>query len=368
VRPVIKKHFIFILVLSLVFSCSFNAAYAGAENTDLEEEIQLGQRVARSIENHWERISEPGSLAKLKMIMNNIAPYLSRPLPYEVRMIREPSMNAFSLPGGIIYLTSGMYNSARSDDELAAVISHELVHADKKHVMKQVARNQKISLVALAVAIASKGEAVPVLLSNVAQLAITNSYSKDLEREADILGVENLKKAGFEPSGMVTLLEALAEDKMKHPWVDPGIYMDHPYVEDRIEYIISHIRQENWDLERKKALNVLNPTITQGEDGLRVLFLDSQEICSAPSGPLTEEVLDKAASQLRSSLQLESLPYEVKVMDATNGNGQELYVGNTLILAEPLPEDFTPLTRTRDNIVKALLAAKKLHPVTDFLK
>ncbi len=144
-----------LLLILFLFCRPF--AVQGAD--ELQKEIALGQKVSADVEKQWERVADPALCARLNMALNRMVPYLSRPLPYEVRVVREDMVNAFSLPGGIVYFTTGMLNFLRSDAEIAAILAHELIHADKRHVMIQAARSSKISLAALVLLIASHGSA-----------------------------------------------------------------------------------------------------------------------------------------------------------------------------------------------------------------
>ncbi|NLO58509.1 MAG: M48 family metalloprotease, partial [Synergistaceae bacterium] len=105
-----------LLLILFLFCRPF--AVQGAD--ELQKEIALGQKVSADVEKQWERVADPALCARLNMALNRMAPYLSRPLPYEVRVVREDMVNAFSLPGGIVYFTTGMLNFLRSDAEIAA--------------------------------------------------------------------------------------------------------------------------------------------------------------------------------------------------------------------------------------------------------
>ncbi len=194
-------------------------------------------------------------------------PFTDRDLQYEVRLIDEERPNAFALPGGRIYLTTGMLDFCRSDDELASILAHELVHTDRKHGMIQSARNQRLSIGALAVIIATGGQGAAPILANLAQVAIMNSYSKDMEREADTMGLKMLSQADYEPAAAVTVMERLQEEELKRHYVDPGIFAAHPKTRERVQTLIGIIRENGWPLERKNALRLLRTGITE-EDGL----------------------------------------------------------------------------------------------------
>lgn len=347
-----------------VFLC-ISVVSGGYASDDLAEEIALGRKVADQIEQNWERISDPIKIARLNMLLVRLIPNMERELPYEIRLIREESPNAFSLPGGIIFFTTGMLEFVHSDSEIAAILAHELIHADRRHVMIQLARNQKISLVALAVMIASKGQAIPTILANVAQVTMSNSYSRDLEREADIKGLDVLYAAEFPPSAMVTVMEGLSEEELKKPYVDPGIYRDHPEISDRISYLLDHIRQNNWPFERKVPLNVLRCNVEQTEDKVRLLIDDTLIIEGHPDQTAIS-VLNGIAEKLNQEMQLELAPYDIQVIEGDNA--RVLRIRNSIIIKEPLPTAFPGLQVIRDRIIEALLEAQSIHPTVDFMR
>jgi len=351
---------LFFLLGNFVFSVNANT-----ENAD-SKEIELGRKVAVQVEQKWERISDPVETARLNMLLQRLLPMLHRRLPYEVRLIREDSANAFCLPGGIIFITTGMLSFAHSDAEIAAIMSHELIHAQNGHVMKQIARNRKISLVALAIMVASRGQAVPAIFANVMQVAISNSYSIDLEKEADIQGVGILKKAGFPPVAMVTVMEGFTEEQLKHPYIDPGIYMDHPDTSERVAYLIRYIHDQGWPLERKRALNVLRCNVISRKDST-LLAIDGKTVIQGPPDTVTKKLFEEISLKLDRNMQLEIAPYDIQVIRFSDSQ-RALRVKNCILLSEPIREGLPALDVVRENLVEALLNAKGVHPTVDFMK
>jgi Zn-dependent protease with chaperone function len=362
--PFWKKELI-TFIFAIIFGLSVASAADAAVSDEIAEEIALGRKVADQIEQNWERISDPVKVARLNMLLSRLISHLERNLPYEVRIIREETPNAFSLPGGIIFLTTGMLDFVHSDSEIAAILAHELIHADRRHVMIQLARNQKISLVALAVMIASKGQAIPAILANVAQVTISNSYSRDLEREADIKGLDVLYAAEFPPSAMVTVMEGLSEEEMKKPYIDPGIYRDHPEISDRISYLMDHIRENNWPLERKVPLNALRSSVGYTDDKVQLLIDDTLIIEREKDQPAVS-VLKGIADKLNHEMQLELAPYDIQVVETDTT--KILRIRNSIIIREPLPIALPELQLIRDRIIEALLEAQSIHPTVDFMR
>ncbi len=330
---------------------------------DLAKEIALGKKVSAEIEQKWELVTDPAQTARLGMLLARLLPHTTRPLPYEVRIVRQDMINAFSLPGGIVYFTTGMLRFLRSDAEIAAILAHELVHADRRHVMIQTARSSKISLAALALMIASQGAAGPMILTSLAQVAVTNSYSKDLEREADKEGFRMLVAAGFPPAAMVTSLEALIFDQLKRPYIDPGVYMTHPELSERVEYILRMAEDMKVPIERKRALHLLRPAVVESAHEL-LLTVDGAEIWRVPRSDEGDAILRKAAGTIESFLQMETPPYEIRVLDM-NG-ARALRVGPALLASEPLPEGSPPLDQLRASLVQALGAALDKHRTANY--
>ena len=349
-----------LVLLFILFSCF----YARAED-EMQREIKFGKEVSEEIEQHWERVSDPVKIAHLSMICEKIKPHMTRTLPFEIRIIQEKSLNAFSLPGGIIYMTTGILDFLHSDAEIGAIIAHEMIHADRRHVMLQMAQSQRISIFALALILVSGGKAAPAFLTSMAQIAITNAYSKDLEKEADVEGLYALQKAGYPPAAALTVMEGLAEEQLRHPYVDPGIFMDHPYVKERVAYLSKIIRENNWPIERKKVLHMLVVDVVTDERST-TLLVDGVKVWSGPDESDVRKLFLSIKEKLDKDYQMELAPYEIEVIELFD-NKKGIRVGPTLLVSEPLPGGVDPLIFLRTGLVERLHQAKASHPMADYL-
>ena len=103
-----------LLFQSLLLSYPALAPAATESGVD-KKEVALGKKVCEQVEKKWVRITDPIRVARLETIQQKLLPLVERPLPYEVRVISEDQPNAFSLPGGFVYFTSGMLDFAKSD-------------------------------------------------------------------------------------------------------------------------------------------------------------------------------------------------------------------------------------------------------------
>jgi len=364
-----KKAFLTRILLTFLFQSLFLSyptwAPAATESGVDKKEEALGRKVCEQVEKKWVRITDPIPVARLETIQQKLIPLVERPLPYEVRVISEDQPNAFSLPGGFVYFTSGMLDFAKSDSELASIMAHEMIHADKKHGMIQSARNERLSLLALVVAIASRGEAAAVIMANIAQVAILNSYSRDLEREADLEALKMLNSADYPVSSAITVMERLSEERLKHPYFDPGVFMDHPDIPERLGYMTKAIREAGWPLHRKEALHLLKPGIVQ--DGNRFLLaVDGKPVWGGPAAPETRSCLEGAGRVLDRYLQMELLPNDIAVRK--DPGGSSLRVGAGLVVREKdLPPGMGSLESFAEALRKVLVEAQRTHPMGHYL-
>ena len=322
-----------------------SASCVFAEDNDLKREREIGRRAVAEIEKVWPLTVNPEISARLEMILNKLEPYMQRRIEWEIRLVKTENVNAFCLPGGFIFFTTGILDILHSDSEIAAVMAHEMIHADRKHSLRMAAESQKITLGALAVMILSGGSAAPTILAQLAQVAITSSYTIELESEADSLGLEALMKAGYSPSGMITLFEKFINEELRQPVVEYGIYMNHPDTPIRIQRVADKLRSLNIPIQRKYPLGVLHTDIKDG-----FLTIDGIKIISAEKSEL-----EKIKKDIDKYLQLELAPHDIYIMN------KRLFIANHFITT-------MNAETTRKNILKALNAAKSKYPATKYYK
>jgi predicted Zn-dependent protease len=152
----------------------------------------------------------------------------------------DGDINAFAGPGGYVYVNTGTILRARNVSELAGVLAHEIGHVAKRHVAKNVSRQEtantarQIGMVAGAVAAGAAGATAANLIGGAASLAALNSFGREAEAEADEFAAEVMPKAGYDPEGLVTFFQTLLGET--HPGEHGSSFLsDHPATEARIE-------------------------------------------------------------------------------------------------------------------------------------
>ena len=168
---------------------------------------------------------------------------------WKFRVLRDPEPDAFALPNGSIYVNSGLMALLDNESQLAAVLAHEMTHVIKRHAYLQNRSNRKKILtmnILSAVAtwnpvggVAGVAIQVMITLSPFIFLSTIYGYSRDLEREADMDGVDMMMAAEYPPEEMVKMFRLLDKDiegeQIKY------FYNDHPQLRDRIAYVSSHL-------------------------------------------------------------------------------------------------------------------------------
>ena len=259
-----------------------------------------------------------------------------------------------------IFFTSGLLDLLNTDSEIAAVMAHEMSHADRKHSLRMAAEANKVSIAALAVMLLSGGAGAPILLAQVAQLAITNAYSIELETEADRLGLEALIASDYySPTGMVTLIEKFMDQDLRQPIRDYGIYMDHPTSRRRLEAVLKTLRERGIPVRRKYPLGLLRTGFQETKDRID-LTVDGLPVWGGKKTLAAREALTKAREALDADLQLELAPYDLHLV------GDALYVGNHL-LARPT-EGMDGLDGFREKLLVALNAARRKSPSAKYFQ
>jgi predicted Zn-dependent protease len=163
-----------------------------------------------------------------------IAPLLKAagPLPFDVelRVVDDEAVNAFALPGGFVTVNFGLLKEAESGEEVAGVLAHELQHALLRHGTRRMLRELGMSAI---LGLLTGGGDLQTL-SGMASNLIGLSYDRDQESEADARGVELLRKAGIDASGLATFFERLAKSGDAAP---PALLSTHPDPGDRARWV-----------------------------------------------------------------------------------------------------------------------------------
>lgn len=243
----------FFLALALLATLAPPAALAQEKRRNLprpgwnlfskEQDIELGREFAKQVEQQFVVVQNQ----ELTQYVNRIGTRLVErggleKYPFFFKVVQEDSINAFALPGGPMYVHTGLLSAVENEAQLAGVLAHELSHVVLRHGTNQASRAQFAQLGALlAGAIVGGGS----LAGQLAQLGIglgANSvllkYSRNAESDADLLGAYTMAKAGYNPVEMARFFERLeAERKGKTPKLVEIFTASHPNPGNRVKAI-----------------------------------------------------------------------------------------------------------------------------------
>jgi Zn-dependent protease with chaperone function len=232
-------------------------------------ELELGQEAAEDIAKTVTFLDDPERLAKLEGMLDEIAKVTPRPeIDYKAHIVSTPVVNAFVIPGGWVYVTTGLLDTVESDDELAGVLGHEIAHNVNQHAIERMRSAPKglglLQLATIAAIIIGRSPEAAVLASTAANAitaAVLNGSSVEAEKEADADGIGYLTKTGYNPTGFLTFLEKLASTSGKFYEEQLGIYQTHPLTRDRVLAAKSKLEDAGVPILRRL---VTNPSQPQG--------------------------------------------------------------------------------------------------------
>lgn len=200
-----------------------------------KQEIEMGQQVAQQLENHYGLVQDDEIQDRVSRIGQKLLANGTRPgLTYTFKVLNTPDVNALACPGGFIYVYKGLLDYMTNDDELAAVLGHEIGHIEKRHTVHQMEQQMALSLLTLLAGVASGDPGAGMVLASTASQALMAGYSRKDEREADQEGFRLSTLAGYNPYGSyVTMakLEDMSKD-MGNPGY--GLFASHPEPEVRM--------------------------------------------------------------------------------------------------------------------------------------
>lgn len=196
----------------------------------------------------------------------------NQPFDYEFFVVRQDDINAFAVPGGKLFVNAGLVARVDSEDALAGVIGHEVAHSAAHHIVRQQQKGAAAnyaSLAGLLLGIINPALAIGALAAGqAAQL----SYQRDFEREADFLGIEYSKKAGYDPAAMMTLLNQLNAEQALNPTKIPPYFLSHPMTGERLTNLEATLGRREWDKKhapmsaRLKKMQAIARAYTQTRD------------------------------------------------------------------------------------------------------
>ena len=310
-----KVVFAITCILILLLSIGFNSF---STERDLSKEQKLGERLSKDIEKKYEVVEDLSQNLLLKEIGNKLVRNSEMSeMKFHFKILKKEGPNAFSIPGGYIYVTNDLFNYIQSDDELAGILAHEIAHIIHNHALKQTRDNTKYTLLTI-LAVLLTGEPDVGVLGKLTTITLLNQYSRKYEEEADLTAIELLIKAGYNPVGFLTFLERLYVREMFKPSVELGIFQTHPETEYRVSYVRDKLIERGIDIDRRATTDYLKVNIKyifEESFCTGIIYIDEISILNL-SFPKDHEIYLKmieATQNLDKFLTIDLAPYEINV-------------------------------------------------------
>lgn len=226
-----------------------NAKYSNAGLLTERDEIKLGTQLHREVTKKFS-LTDTG-LARADRLGQRCAQASLRPsLVYKFHVIQSREINGFSLPGGHVYVTTALLRLA-NDNELGAVLCHEVGHIVARHSLKTLKKSKEYddlanSLGDITGVAGNLARDLGVALGQMVGSGFLTLHSRDEEREADFLGVRAMPGAGFDSQGMITMFQKLQRIEEEDSDLLGSLFSDHPDAEERIantRYEIARLRR-----------------------------------------------------------------------------------------------------------------------------
>lgn len=284
-----------------------------------EEEIQIDRQYSPAQFSNDYGVVQDASLNRyVSQVGKRVAAITHRPrMPYNFQAVNATYVNAYAFPGGSIAVTRGILLKLENEDELAALMGHELGHVNARHTAEQMSKGQVTSLVvgglaAIVSASYSQYGDIAGMLGSVGASLLLASYSRDNERQADDLGNRYMVQAGYNTQGFVGLMEMLNAMHKQKPGYAEVLFSTHPMSDERYETAVQNAR-----------------TVHQGSQRIplgRERYMDNTARLRAMSGAIDamqkgeaavgQKQYDQAAGHYRNALNIAPQDYAANVMMA----------------------------------------------------
>ena len=240
-----KNIALIIAVCCLVAGCATSRPIPVCQTLTASEEEQM---LWRRAQEEQDVIDGSGLLyqdTEIENYLNQIAEKLqtnsiSADISFQIKVIKDPKLNAFALPNGVIYIHTGILARMENEAQLAALLSHEMTHCTHRHSLKTL-RNIKDRTQAKSATIRELAQ----LLGITGSIASINGYTRELETEADRVGLDLAVKANYDPNEVLKLFELLKLENEIEGVEEPYFLGTHPKVQQRIENVNRWLAEKN---------------------------------------------------------------------------------------------------------------------------
>lgn len=208
----------------------------GVNIYSLEKEIALGKSYAQEIERQAKIIDDPVISEYVNRVGQNLVRNSDVKVPVTIKVIDAEEVNAMALPGGFFFVNSGLILKAENEAELAGVMAHEIAHIAARHGTRQATRGQLVNLASIPLIFMGGWTGYGIRQAASVLIPVTFlKFSRGFEEEADLLGLQYMYKAGYDPTSFVDFFEKIQSMEKRRPGTMSKVFSSHPMTDDRIK-------------------------------------------------------------------------------------------------------------------------------------
>ncbi|GAB4295357.1 MAG: M48 family metallopeptidase [Desulfuromonadia bacterium] len=217
----------------------------------IDEEKGMGDRFAAEIEKQYTVVRIP----ELQRYLDSMGGRLLSGVrevrfPYTFTVVQDDTLNAFAIPGGHVYIHTGLIRAARSEHELAGVLAHEINHVVARHGTRQMTQEYGYGLL-LQIVLGNNPGMLTQMAANLFGKAGAMSYSRSMETQADLLAIETMVRAGYDPEGLLSFFTLLQGTTKENPSKLARYFSSHPPTSERIQLVRAEIQKQGRGIVRE---------------------------------------------------------------------------------------------------------------------
>jgi len=240
-----QRKILFCIVPLLISFSLFGSFARGVYAMTTEEERKLGKQVLLELQKNVNFVTDLNVQTFIEKVGYSILNQAG-PTPFEFKfyVINSLDPNAFAIPGGYIFVTTGLIVLADNEQEIAGVLSHEIAHVMHRHIAQLIERSKRLNIASMLAIVAAmlagkggSGSQAGAMMAMATAEALALKYTREMETDADQSGLNYLIKTGYDPNGMITFLNRINRVSLAMAPNIPPYLSSHPAIEERLSLL-----------------------------------------------------------------------------------------------------------------------------------
>jgi predicted Zn-dependent protease len=201
----------------------------------LEKEIALGKQLAEEVRRQSRIVDDPIANEFVNRLGQNLVRNSDAKVPFTFHIVQGDQLNAFAFPGGFVFVNTGLIEATETEAELAGAMAHEIAHVAARHITRQATRGQIVNYATIPLILLGGWTGYAVRQGAGIGIPLTFlSFDRGFESEADMLGLQYMYKAGYDPTASIDLFERMLSLEKRNPGIIAKVFNTHPMTGDRI--------------------------------------------------------------------------------------------------------------------------------------